>query len=60
MTPSRSIQFTALTLALSITLATLGGLNLLAQDPPADDLLARAAATQQAAAAQTVAASPRS
>lgn len=60
MTPSRSIQFTALTLALSITLATLGGLNLLAQDQPADDLLARAAATQQAAAAQTVAASPRS
>lgn len=53
MTPSRSIQSAAFALALAVTLATLGSLNLLAQDQYAGGLQARAkaAATQQAAAA---------
>ena len=60
MTPSRSIQSAAFALALSITLATLGSLNLLAQDQHAAGVLAKASATQQAAAAPASTASPRS
>ena len=60
MTPSRSIQTAAFALALTVTLATLGSLNLLAQDQHAAGLLARAAATQQAVAAQPTIASVRS
>lgn len=60
MTPSRSIQSAAFALALTVTLATLGSLNLLAQDQHAASLLAKATATQQAAAAQPSTASARS
>ena len=49
MTPSRSIQSAAFALALSITLATLGSLNLLAQDQHAGAVLAKATAGQLAA-----------
>lgn len=60
MTPSRSIQSAAFALALSLTLATLGSLNLLAQEQHAGAVLAQAAQQQQAAAAQAPAAQPRS
>ena len=60
MTPSRGIQCTAFALALSITLATLGSLNLLAQDQSAARVMAKAASVQQAAAAQPSATAPRS
>lgn len=60
MTLSRSIQSAAFALALSITLATLGGLNLLARDQHADAVLAKAASVQQAAAAQPSATGQRS
>lgn len=60
MTPSRSIQSAAFALALTVTLATLGSLNLLAQDQHATGVLAKASATQQAAAAQPSTASVRS
>lgn len=51
MTPSRSLQSAAFALALSLTLATLGSLNLLATDQHAATALARAAAAQQTVAA---------
>ena len=59
MTPSRSIQSAAFALALTITLATLGSLNLLAQDQYAGAVLAKAAATQLATSAQASAFGPR-
>lgn len=58
MTPSRSIQSAAFALALSLTLATLGGLNLLAQEQHGGAVLAQAAQQRQAATAP--AAQPRS
>ena len=51
MTPSRSLQSAAIALALSLTLATLGSLNLLATEQHAATALARAAAAQQTVAA---------
>ena len=52
MTPSRSIQSAAFALALMITLATLGSLNLLAHD---QQISAHQAHQAQARAAQPVA-----
>lgn len=60
MNPSRSIQTAAFALALTVTLATLGSLDLLAQDQHAAGLLAKATATQHAAAAQPSTVSVRS
>lgn len=60
MTPSPSIQSAAFALALSLTLATLGSLNLLAQDQHAGAVLAKAASVQQAAAVQPSATGQRS
>ena len=51
MTPSRSIQCAAFALALSLTLATLGSLNQLAQARPVGSVLAKATAAQPAATA---------
>ena len=60
MTPSRSIQSAAFALALSLTLATLGGLNQLAQDQHASSTLAKATATQHAETAAAARPAPRS
>ena len=59
MTPSRSIQSAAFALALSLTLATLGSLNLLAQDQHAGSVLAKATAAQLAATAAAARSAPR-
>lgn len=60
MTPSRSIQSAAFALALTITLATLGSLNLLAQDQHAGNQMAKATQPQHTAATQAPAANLRS
>lgn len=59
MTPSRSIQCAAFALALSLTLATLGSLNQLAQARPAGSVLAKATAAQLAATAAAARSAPR-
>ena len=58
MTPSRSIQSAAFALALTITLATLGSLNLLAHDPQISAHQAQARAAQPVATVQAPAAQP--
>ena len=58
MTPSRSIQCAAFALALSLTLATQGGLNQLAQDQHGGSTLAKAKATATQHAETAAAARP--
>ena len=59
MTPSRSIQCAAFALALSLTLATLGSLNQLAQVRPVGSVLANATAAQPATTAAAARHAPR-